>query len=66
MIRVLIVDDHELRARFELKLAHDVGAMRINRADGDEQPLADLLIRVTEGQEMEDVALPFGERLECR
>src|SRR4029078_1588771 len=54
---------HELRARFELKLAHDGGAMRINWANGDEQLLADLLIRVAEGQEMNDVALSLGERL---
>jgi hypothetical protein len=40
--------------------------MRINGANGDEQPLADLLIRVAEGKEMDDVALSFGERLECR
>ena len=40
---------HELGTRFELELAHDVRAMRVDRTDGDEQLLADLLIRVAKG-----------------
>src|SRR5689334_21607641 len=38
-------EHHELGARLELQLAHDVGAVRVDRADGDEELLADLLVR---------------------
>jgi hypothetical protein len=41
-------EHHELGTRFELQLAHDVRAVRVDRADGDEELLADLLVRVAE------------------
>jgi hypothetical protein len=49
---------------FELQLAHDVGATRVDCANRDEELLADLLIRVTEGQQVQDVSLSVGQRLE--
>src|SRR4029453_5885805 len=56
-------EHYELGTGFELQLAHDVGAVSVDRADGDEEFLADLLIRVAERQQMENVALSFGQRL---
>src|SRR4051794_16842685 len=50
-------EHHELGTRFELQLAHDVGAVSVDRPDGDEELLADLLVRVAERQQMENVAL---------
>jgi hypothetical protein len=38
--------------------------MRVDRANGDEELLADLLIRVAEGQQVQDVLLSVGQRLE--
>jgi hypothetical protein len=38
--------------------------MRVDRANGDEELLADLLIRVAEGQQGQDVLLSVGQRLE--
>src|ERR1700750_3368355 len=37
-------EHHELGARLELQLAHDVGAVRVDGADRDEELLADLLV----------------------
>jgi hypothetical protein len=59
-------EHHELGAGLELQLAHDVRAVRVDRADGDEELLADLLVRVAEGEQVDDVARSFGERLEVR
>ena len=50
-------EHHELGACFELQLAHDVRAMRVDCANGDEKLLSDLLIRVAEGQQVQDVSL---------
>ena len=57
-------EHHELGACLELELAHDVRAMRIDRADGDEELRGDLLVRVAEREQMDDVALSLGQRLE--
>jgi hypothetical protein len=57
-------EHHELGTRFELQLAHDVRAMRVDRANGDEELLSDLLIRVAEGQQVQDVSLAVGQRPE--
>jgi hypothetical protein len=54
-------EHHELGAGFELQLAHDVRAMRVDCANGDEELLADLLIRVVEGQQVQDVPLSVGQ-----
>jgi hypothetical protein len=40
--------------------------MRIDRADRDEELLADLLVRVAEREQIDDVSLLLGERVECR
>src|SRR6266542_2082682 len=57
---------HELGARFELQLAHDVCAVCVDGSYRDEELLADLLVRVPECEQVEDVALPVGQRLERR
>jgi len=54
----------ELGTRLELQLAHDVRAVRVDGAHGDEELLADLLVRVAECQQLEHVALALGERLQ--
>src|SRR4051794_26499739 len=59
-------EHHELGARFEPQLAHDVRPTRIDRAHRDEELLRDRLIRIAEGEQMDDVALAVGERLERR
>src|SRR5262249_49458771 len=41
-------EHHELGPRFELQLSHDVRAVRVDRAHGDEELLADLLVRVAQ------------------
>jgi hypothetical protein len=50
--------EHELGARLELQLAHDVCAVRIDGSDRDEELLADLLVRVSECEQVENIALP--------
>jgi len=40
--------------------------MRVDGADGDEELPRDLLIRVAERQQVDDVALTFGEGIERR
>src|SRR5262245_1804989 len=57
-------EHHELGTGLQLELAHDVRAVRVHGADGDEEPLADLLIRVTEGEQMNVVPLSLGKRLQ--
>src|ERR1051325_225190 len=52
-------EEHELGARFEIEFAHDVSAVRVDGPYRDVQLLADLLIRVTERKELEDVSLAF-------
>jgi len=41
-------------------------AVHVDRTNGDEELLADLLIRVAERDKMDNVAFPFGERCEAR
>src|SRR5579862_5080468 len=56
----------ELRPCLQLELPHDVCAMRVDRTDGDEELSADLLVRVAEREELDDLALALRERVECR
>lgn len=53
-------EEHEFGARVEIELAHDVSAVRVDGPYRDVQLLADLLIRVTERKELEDVSFAFG------
>src|SRR5216684_1801484 len=59
-------EEHELGARLEPQLAHDVCAVCIDGPDRDKELLADLLVRVSECEQVEDVALPVGDRLQRR
>jgi hypothetical protein len=38
--------------------------MRVDRADGDEELFSDFLVRVAEGEQLQDVSLSLGQRLE--
>src|SRR6478672_7261797 len=58
--------EHELGLRLELELAHDVCAVRVDGSYRDEELLADLLVRMPECEQVENVALPVGYRLERR
>src|SRR5215468_6854091 len=49
-------EHHELGTGLQLELAHDVRAVRVDGTNGDEEPLADLLIRMAEREQMNDVA----------
>src|SRR6266576_6152348 len=59
-------EEYELGARLELQLAHDVSAVRVDGSHRDEELLTDLLVRVSECEQVEDVALPVGYGLERR
>jgi hypothetical protein len=51
-------EEHELGARIEVQLAHDVCAVPIDGPDRDKELLADLLVHVPEREQVENVALP--------
>jgi hypothetical protein len=51
--------EHQLRAGRKVELAHDVGAVRLHGPHRDEQLACDLLVRVAEGERVENVPLPF-------
>ena len=53
---------HELRPGIEVELAHDARAVHLGRAGRDEELLCDLLVRVAEGDEPEDVKLARRQR----
>jgi hypothetical protein len=53
---------HELRSGLKLELPHDARAVHLGRAGRDEELLRDLLIRVAEGDEPEDVELARGQQ----
>src|SRR2546423_1877880 len=50
----------ELGARLQAELLHDVRAVRLGRADRDVEHPRDLLVRMAEGEQAEDVALAVG------
>ena len=54
---------HELGAARKAQLLHDVSAVRLGCPDRDEELRRDLLVRMAEGQESENLALTFGERV---
>src|SRR6185503_14279905 len=57
-----VVDvERGLRAVGELELAEDVRDVRLHRALGDAELRADLLVRATGGDELQDLALARGE-----
>jgi hypothetical protein len=58
-------EHHELGTGLELQLAHDERAVRVDGAGGDEEPLADLVVRVAERQKLHDVAFSFGQGLDA-
>src|SRR5581483_12208738 len=54
---------NELGAAREAKLLHDPSAVRLGRAHRDEEKLRDLLVRVAEREQVEDLVLAFRERI---
>ena len=54
---------HELRARREMELLHDVRAVRLGRPHGDVEHLRDLLVRVAEREQAKHLALAVRERI---
>src|SRR6185437_2066286 len=68
--RVLLVENallervaHELRSAREAQLLHDVRAVRLRPANGDEELRRDLLIRVPEREQPQHLTLAIGERI---
>src|SRR5262249_52090990 len=57
---------HELRPAREMELLHDVRAVRLRGAHRDVQLLRDLLVRVSEREQTQHLALAFGERVFLR
>src|SRR5438105_5342023 len=59
---------HQLGARRKSQLLHDMRAVRLGRAHGNVEHLGDLLVRVTEGQKPQHLALSVrqGIGLGCR
>src|SRR5262249_9449699 len=56
-------DAHELGAGGEPELLHDPCPVRLGRAHGDVELLRDLLIRVAEREQFQDLALTVRERV---
>jgi hypothetical protein len=56
----------KLRTSGEPKHFHQVGAMCLNRAHGDEQLLGELLVGIAEREEPQHVAFTLGERIGIR
>ena len=57
---------HELGAAREPELLHDVRAVRLGRSHRDVELLRDLLVRVAEREQPQDLALAVGERVFLR
>src|SRR5579862_3329427 len=54
---------HELRPGREAELLHHMRAVRLGRPDGDEEQFGDLLIRVSEREQAQHLALAIRERI---
>src|SRR5438477_12550759 len=57
---------HELGAGREAELLHHVRAMGLRRADGDEEELRDLMVRVAERKQPQNLAFTLRQRISVR
>src|SRR6476620_12527601 len=58
----LVRDDHGLRAVAALELREHVRDMRLDRVDGHDELVRDLLIRAASCHQPEDLGLALGQR----